>query len=122
MDLTASDLWLPGAAVQLSALLAAFGGVLAVTLPLAGWLWWRSRRAAVALEAVPDATTRPLAAVRLLVIAVLAVLVLPGAALIQQLWPHPELGRPSFLSWLAVLLLGMLAWLLLALADRRRER
>jgi hypothetical protein len=143
MDLTASDLWLPGAAVQLTALLAALGGVLVVTLPAVGRSWWRRSRPPVAPDpdevaralntaGVPDAEnapdvsagppTSPLAAIRLVGATLIVLLVLPAAALVRQLWPHPDLGLPLFLGWLALLLVSTLAWLAVALADRQRER
>jgi hypothetical protein len=49
--------------------------------------------------------------VPLLGAALLVVLLLPAAVVVRQLWPHPALGWRLLLAWLAVCLLPGAAWL-----------
>jgi hypothetical protein len=120
----------PGASTQLLALLTAGAGaaVAAGLLRLGLWLRLRSRphaRPATPVAAPHRAAPEPAvgrAGRRLLGAALLALLLLPTAAVMRQLWPHPALGARLLAIWLPLLLGLTLMWLLARAGDAGRGR
>ena len=124
------------ASVQFVALAAALGGVLLGAVLLAAGLKWIARRHTPAQAGATTAGEEPgvgdgaggsdddgarpdCGAVSYLLMAaalVLAVLLLPGAVVVRQLWPHPDLGWPMVACWAGILLPVVAAWLVLARA------
>jgi hypothetical protein len=117
------------AAVQLSALAAALAGVLLGAALLAGWQGWAVRRRPTARAAAPTAgdaddaeghgaePDRPVASNLIMTCAfILAALLLPAAAAVRQLWPHPDFGWTTVACWGGVLVPVVAVWLALARA------
>jgi len=124
----------PGAAFQLAALAAMFGGVLAAAACVGAWRRIVRRRLAgaaatttapaptAARSADPTAPLDPAPRCRFAGAVLLAMLVLPTAVAVRQLWPHPDLGWRLLAVWLFALAPSAAAWLVLAGAAERRRR
>ncbi len=100
---------LPDPSGQLAQLLLAATMAAAVLLALAGLGRWlgRGQRGAPPLVEPPPVrpATRPT-----IVAVVLALMVLPAAAGLRQLWPHPDLRWRALAVVAALLGLALLAW------------
>ncbi len=106
-----------GAASQLAALLATVAGAGLVAALVRGGLWLRHRRRGTEVDdrgqaRIHELPDRAAMARRLLGALLLLALVLPTAAAVRQLWPHPDLGSRLALVWSLVLLLPAVTWLL----------
>ena len=131
MDLDAQALSVPdllagGASAQLAALAAAIGGVLLGTVLAAVGVRWVARRCLLAEAGAKSCVEQPLESagdrcetvsnLRLAAASMLAVFLMPAAAAIRQLWPHPDLGWAMVACWFAVLLPVLAIWFVLGRA------
>ncbi len=109
------------AAAPVASLAATVGGVLLAALLNVMAMRWRARRrraepAASGGDAVAPGLTASACGLgvapylRLAAVAVLAAFLLPAAAVVRQLWPHPDLGWPMLAGWAAVLVAVVGAW------------
>jgi hypothetical protein len=111
----------PGAALQLTALVATLAGALGLAALVVAWSWWRRRRHATPPPAAPqESPPRSAAGPVLPGAALIVVLVLPAAVAVRQLWPQPDLGVRLLIGWLALVVPSVLAWVVLAIAANRQ--